>query len=153
MFCSATYASSEPIVMIAPPPDLRRSGMAPRQQRNVPLRLISTTVSQSATENSVIRPRCATPARWANTSSRPWHSLIIEYKCATEASSRTSTLIAIASNSCARSLLLFRSASTTVAPCSANRRAQAAPIPEAAPVTRTTFPFISLVLWDSEFTF
>ena len=116
------------------------------QTRNVPLRLMSTTRSHSSTERRWTGPPPATPAEFTTTSRRPKRSLVVATAAATDSSRRTSPAISNAPGEI-RAVSVqrpspFSAASnpTTRAPSCAKRRAQAEPIPDAAPVTKATFP-------------
>src|SRR6266511_144786 len=101
---------------------------------NVPVRLTRMTRSHSAAARRWIGPPPATPAAFRTTSSRPWSATIASIASATAASSVTSTICVSPSGPGSRST------PATFAPSSANRRAHASPIPDAAPVTSATLP-------------
>ena len=91
MLGAATQASSEPVVTMAPPPVSRIIATAARQHKKVPLKLVSTTASQSSSRISGARPRRAMPARWESTSTRPKRVLVAAKRPATDCSLLTST--------------------------------------------------------------
>src|SRR5262245_26233792 len=104
------------------------------QTRNVPVRLTRTTRSHSAASSRWIGPPPATPAAFSTTSRRPWSRTIPSTASRIEGSSATSAMRTSPSGPASRST------PATLAPSSANRRAHARPIPDAAPVTRATLP-------------
>src|SRR5262245_63450731 len=104
------------------------------QTRNVPVRLTRTTRSHSAASSRWIGPPPATPAAFSTTSRRPWSRTIPSTASRIEGSSATSAMRTSPSGPASRST------PATLAPSSANRRAHASPIPDAAPVTSATLP-------------
>src|SRR5829696_5213339 len=102
--------------------------------RNVPVRFTRITRSHSAASSRWIGPPPATPAAFSTTSTRPWSRTTASTASRIDDSSATSaTRTSPSEPGC-------RSTPTTFAPSSANRRAHASPIPDAAPVTNATLP-------------
>ena len=128
------------------------SGMARLQAKNVPLRLTSTTRSQSASVVSSVGPSTHRPAVLTSTSMRPVASTASPIRFSMSATLLTSQVTPWTSVRAASrphrssSATALRSPSTSVAPASANRRAVAAPTPPAAPVITTVLPLMSDVI-------
>ena len=122
---------------------------ASRPTRNALVRSVAITRSQSATSSSSIGTRCWIPALFTRISNGPTCSSTHATPRAASASLVTSnatlwTRPGAKSAAIAASAAFSRSAlipfSTTVAPASANARANALPIPRLDPVTRATRP-------------
>src|SRR5262245_3562294 len=114
--------------------------------RKEPFRLMSTMRSHSAPGSSwARRPPRPTPAAFTSTSMRPSAARAAATASSTCASLRTSTPSRKSAFGAARSTSrqasptgFWRSIPATLAPSAAKRAAQAAPIPDAAPVTSAT---------------
>ncbi|CAO0825725.1 hypothetical protein SMICM17S_06466 [Streptomyces microflavus] len=111
-----------------------------------PQRLTSRTFFHSSLVVSRNEPESPIPALFTRTSTMPYSAATLSASFSIAASSPTSTAspqAAGAPTSRASSAVLAapsasRSTATTRAPASANAKAVARPIPEAAPVTRTS---------------
>src|SRR5215467_6841282 len=132
--------------MIAPPPRRAIAGMAAREARNVPVRLMPMTRFHASGSVSVADPNDSTPAAVIRMSMPPNSAAARAAIASTCAGSDTSTAIAAArppaaeiSPATASAWPASMSATRTDAPSPANRIAAARPMPEPPPVTTATF--------------
>jgi hypothetical protein len=142
MFSWAASAVVEEVFTIAPPPPRSIASMPYRRTKKTPSPLTRRTRSQLATSISCSGCCCpSTPALLKMTSIRPYRCTASAMPCSTEAASPVSMVTAYPSGSPAATRSApsaSMSATTTLAPSAANRRAAASPSPDAPPVTSAT---------------
>jgi hypothetical protein len=112
-----------------PDPAAIMSGRNVLQVRKVPLRLVSSSRSQSSAASSVTRCSKKAPATLTSRPAGPWAAVTLACSDRTSASLRTSQRWSAPSE---------MSAPATLYPSSTSLRATAAPIVPAAPVTTAT---------------
>src|SRR6266576_810081 len=120
-----------------PPPRCTMPRTTVRATCHVPLRLMSSTRAHSTSSMVSAVPKLETPAAFTSTSIGPTSATTPSIATSTATGSRTSA-VANARHECESGTTM--SSPATRAPSSANRRAHAAPIPDAAPVTNATLP-------------
>ena len=136
--CPAS-AAVDAVFTMAPPPASSRAGMAARQQAKVPVRLTASTRSQVSKSCSWVRAVRRIPATLATTWRAPNRSTAVATAASETAGSLTSPVTSTTASP-ARSHLVATSRATTCAPSATSRSTVARPMPDAAPVTRATFP-------------
>src|SRR5436305_6939912 len=142
------HAYDAPTLVIEPgSPAARWRRANSRQQRNVPLRVMSTTVRQAFGDMSSAGTGKLAAALFTNTCGRPKVSRATSKAVAMEAASRmsqvavtTGALSSFIATSPASRCSAFRLAMTIEAPSLANSDAMALPNPVPAPVTNTHTP-------------
>jgi hypothetical protein len=138
------WAEIEPLLMIRPPRGacVFISRTACRAHRNAPVRFVSTTRCQSATEISSRSPGgAAIPALLTSRSTRPQRSRTASNSAATDSADVTSAGTTSApprDAAVSRRRSSRRPASATRQPSASSARATARPTPDPAPVTTAT---------------